>query len=276
MAQRAVIGTCLLLSLVSLAAVGLVWQQSTQAQRNAAETARAAAETARFMASMNESSQARDREMLKQLQKMSAALQNPRSPDWNPLSFKLTQETSDGPPAVGYSVRLKKLNGDQDTKDETSDAAGVADFGFVPPGPYQFQVTKGWHGGAYRSSWARLVIVPESQNVQALACPKVPPDLADVGIACEWPQDLKGHGLVTAASFLFEVREIGNGPLWQLVDSGFEMLGTAPQPGTGLMLRLQSATDSIRTVRWHERGRPERIVAGPTDRALRRRARFCV
>ena len=102
LAQRVLIGTCLVLAAACVALVGLVWQQSIQAQRKAA---RESAETARFMASMTENAQARDHEMLKQLQKMSDAMQNPRIPRLESVLVQAHRREF-GRPSRGWLPRL--------------------------------------------------------------------------------------------------------------------------------------------------------------------------
>ena len=246
MAQRVVIGTCLLLTIVSLAMVGLFWQYSIQAQRLAA---RESAEAARFMASMNESAQARDREMIQQLQRISAAMQNPRSPDWNPLSFKFTEETPGGPPAAGCVVSLTKWGENQNGGiNQSSDASGVADFGLVSPGNYSYSISRNWSGGRYVAQSDRLVISPGSQTKRTLVCPKAPPDMVAVRILFPWPDDLKTQGLVCAASFWHDGREFAHGLHWTLFDDGF---GIAPslRPTRGASI-LRGTASRIRTVQF--------------------------
>ncbi len=100
MTQRVLIGACLLLLVVVCgAAIALVRQQSLRAERQVAE---ANARLAQALAQ----AQATNQEMLKQLRTMAEAVKPGQTPDWIPVSFKLTQETLDGPPAVGYEVAL--------------------------------------------------------------------------------------------------------------------------------------------------------------------------
>ena len=102
MAQRVLIATCLVVTLASLSLVGLVWIQSS---RGAAQTSEANRKLSEALAQ----SQIANKEMMKTLSEMSEAIQNPRSPDWNPVKIKLTEDTIDGPPAVGCSVSFPGL-----------------------------------------------------------------------------------------------------------------------------------------------------------------------
>ena len=156
-----------------------------------------------------------DHEMLKQLQKMSDAMQNTRSLEWNPFSFKLTEEKPDGPPAAGYLVWLKKSSENVGTN-QRSDASGIADFGLVSPGNYLFWITKNWEGSHYALTSTRLVISPGSQTVKQLICPKA--DRVAVRIAFQLPDDMKKERLVVAASFCHEGLEMKDGSRWQLLD----------------------------------------------------------
>ena len=56
-------------------------------------------------------SQVANQEILKQLHEMSGAVLHPVSQDWNPVTFKLTEERADGPPATGFSLLLTRLEG---------------------------------------------------------------------------------------------------------------------------------------------------------------------
>ena len=80
-----------------------MWRQSVQAQR---ESARAVAEAIRLMTDQNEKAQASQQEMLKQLHEMSETIRSTKSLDWNPVTFKFTEETPEGTPAAGVSISL--------------------------------------------------------------------------------------------------------------------------------------------------------------------------
>ena len=67
-------------------------------------------------------------QMLKQLAALSKAVENPRSPDWIAVSFKLTQETLDGPPGVGFQAALGRGTGGSNKPEaiqRDSDANGI-------------------------------------------------------------------------------------------------------------------------------------------------------
>ena len=58
--------------------------------------------------------------MLKQMREMSEAVAHPVSPDWNPVTFKLTEETADGPPAAGFSLTLTRQTETRHARDGAS------------------------------------------------------------------------------------------------------------------------------------------------------------
>ena len=68
---------------------------------------------------------------------MSKSVNSPRSPDWIPVSFELTQDTPDGPAAVGVQASLGRGNQGSAIQ-RVSDDKGAIDFGVVQPGDWEF------------------------------------------------------------------------------------------------------------------------------------------
>jgi hypothetical protein len=114
MLERATTAACLLMTSCCLLLLGLVWHQSNQATNAAADiTRRFAADQVANQKQIVEllaQSQATNAALLKQLQSIARPAPAPTTPsgDWIPVSFKLTFDTIDGPPAVGYEVILDK------------------------------------------------------------------------------------------------------------------------------------------------------------------------
>ena len=192
MVQRVLIVTCLVVMVACFSLVGLVWDQSSRAAAQAAEANRRLAEV------LNQT-QATNQEMLKQLQAMAKPAQPSKDADWIPVKFQLTMEKPDGPPAVGYEVILGRGHGGAE-KDGSihrrSDATGLADFGVVQPGDWEFTVRAGpWHttGG--------LNAVPGTSILKEIVCPKSPPDRGQVKVRLDWPAPLADRGIVAVASF---------------------------------------------------------------------------
>jgi len=215
MTQRIAIGACLLLLTGFCgAAVALFWQQSLRAQLQAAE---ANAQLAHALAQ----SQSTNQEMLKQLQTMAQAFQPGQTPDWIPVSFKLTQESLDGPPAVGYEVALGRGTGGAavgrggmggmgggmgnsayaEVVHRVSDQNGLVDFGVVQPGDWQFDLVRRWKDQNTWHAHGSLNVLPGIKIVKSIICPKVPPDTEDVTLSVDWPADLADRQYAVQASF---------------------------------------------------------------------------
>ena len=141
--------------------------------------------------------------MLKQLREMSEAIRNPRSPDWNPVKFRITEETPDGPPVVGCSIMLHQNNTADSRRSRTSDASGIADLGILHPGQYIFEVSRSWGEGNLGGS-GLLSVEPGSQVNQLIVCPKTLLERVPVRIRCAWPADLEKEGLVLEAPFVID------------------------------------------------------------------------
>jgi hypothetical protein len=207
MAQRVVMATCGLLTLASLSLAGMLWMQSTR-------TARDLAEANRRMADTIAQNQATNHEMLNQLQSMAKAIQSPRSPGWNPVRIKVTEETRDGLPVDDVFLRLSR-RGENPPRNlvRTSDISGVADFGLIEPGDYTFHARRRWPGG-YQSASGQLEVRPGSDVTRSILCPKAPPDRVPVRVRCTWPADLEKEHLVLYAPFTFRHRELEPGIQW--------------------------------------------------------------
>ncbi len=217
MTQRVLIGTCLvLLVVVCGAALVLVRQQSLCAELQVAEA------NARLTHALAQA-QATNQEMLKQLRTMAEAFQPGQTPDWIPVSFKLTQETLDGPPAVGYEVALGKgtaatamigmggmggmggggmaNSGQTEIINRTSDENGLVDFGVVQPGDWHFNLGRRWKGQEIWRGSGSLNVLPGIKIVKSIICPKTPPDTGRVTLSIAWPADLAAKQYLVEASF---------------------------------------------------------------------------
>ena len=183
MLQRVMIGTCVLVTAASLSLVGLLWHQAIEARRAVV------AERAEALASQ--------KEMLSQLRAMSEAVRNPRSLDWNPLKFKLTQGTPDGPPVAGVDVVLVKADsgngGGVFGRNLKSDTSGIVDFGLVNPGEYTFNLRQRATtiGGIPRQTSVPVSIRPGSETLKHIVCPKTPAEKGPVKVKFSWPADLE-------------------------------------------------------------------------------------
>jgi hypothetical protein len=111
MAQRMLIATCVVVMAACITAVAVSWHWMNQDQSLRARAAAEAIEANRRMSEALAQSQAANQEMLKQMRDMSQAVLHPVSPEWNPVIFKLAEDTADGPPAAGFSLTLTEQEG---------------------------------------------------------------------------------------------------------------------------------------------------------------------
>jgi len=204
MAKRVLIATCVMVTCASLSLAGVFWLRSNRAAQELARALamaedhrrlaeQAAAEANRMLADTFAQNQSANTEIVKQLQAMRKETQSPPTPDWIPVSFKLTEETLDGPPAVGCEVQFR---GGQ----RLSDSSGVADFGVVRPGDWGFQIRRPW--AENEGSWqliGSINVLPGSKVVKSIICPKAPPDLVSLRLKFDWPPDLAGKELCVYA-----------------------------------------------------------------------------
>jgi hypothetical protein len=222
MTQRVLIASCLLITAASLALAGLIWHQLSIAQRNAASATAAAMQA---MAQQNEKALATQQEMLKQMRDMSESIRTTRSLDWNPVSFKLTEETSDGPPLAGVSITLNEpgtgsaggMGNARTPASRATDASGIADFGVVRPGEYSFTIVRRWDQGV-ATTFGRLGVEPGTEVKQRIVCPKAPLERVPVRVRAAWPADLEKQELALFASFTF-VPIQREGQSWRMCDA---------------------------------------------------------
>jgi hypothetical protein len=214
MTQRVVIGTCVLVTAASLALVGFVWQQARQ-----------------MVAIQTAESRAREQQVLEQLRAVSEAIQHPRSPDWNPVRVKLTEETPDGPPVAGATIGLtRSFENPPNTIQKVTDAAGLADFGLLNPGSYTFQIFKRSDDWSLRHTSA-LNVQPGTDVTKSVICPKAPPLRAGVRVHWKWPADLEKESLCLFVAFSLQGREIGPGNSWDIQRSVTRQPANVQSPG---------------------------------------------
>jgi hypothetical protein len=197
MTQRVLVACCVLLSAVSLAMAFMMWNQSVHAQR-LVERERALAERMRYEAEIAQ------KKMLEQLSEISKANARSQSSGWTPVTFKLTQETPDGPPVVGYHLRLGRATGGSSKPDaiqRDSDELGMADFGVVQPGDWEFTLHRDLEPGKAWSARGTMNVKLESSIDKTIICPKVPADDLDVKFHIIKPKDFDDRDLKIIAGF---------------------------------------------------------------------------
>ena len=202
MAQRILIATCLVVTAASLALVGMFWLHSNRAARDLAETNR------RMLETLTEN-QVTNRELLAQLQAMAKTAQKPQASEWIPVSFKLTQATLDGPPAVGCKVSLGSGSDGWmrvGSLDRVSDSSGVVDFGVVKPGDWSFHISQSCNDEAHHwEATGTLNVLPGSTVTRSIICPVSLSGIpGPTRILVDWPSDLSNTNLRIAAAFVHD------------------------------------------------------------------------
>jgi len=252
MTQRVLVATCLVVMLACITAVGLSWHWINQDQLLRSRAAAEAIEANRRMSEALAQAHATNKDMLTKLSEMSEAIRHPRSPDWNPVTFKLTEETPDGPPVAKADLNLSR-SGENPAKTihRVSDAKGVADFGSVQPGDYRINIHQGFANG-YQTTSQELNIEPSSVVHRSIVCPKAPPDPVPVLIKCDWPADLEKERLVLYAPFDLRGRTIEPGIQWALYDKAAPVRprgqGNGGNPGMMAMMNQPSSFLATRSV----------------------------
>jgi hypothetical protein len=197
MAQRILITSCLMMTAACFGVVGLVWNQSS---RSAAQ----AAEANRRLAEMLTQTQATNQEMFKQLQAMTKPAPSAKSQEWIPVTFKLIVEKPDGPPAVGYEIVLGRGYGGASKEGAIhryTDSDGLADFGVVQPGDWEYTLERSWGGTQAWKATGSLNAMPGASVSRQIICPRSPADVASVHLKIDWPSDLANKDLRAVALF---------------------------------------------------------------------------
>ena len=208
MAQRILIATCFVMVAACFGLVGFVWSESNRwSQVNLV---------------LIDQTQRTNQEILKQLETLAKSPQTPRKSDeWIPVSFKLTVEKPDGPPAVGYEIWLGKGEGGS-RKDGAirryTDDKGLADFGVIRPGDWEYRIQADCDDGRYWFASWNLNAVPGTKVFEQIRCPRRPPDRGAVRVRVAWPEDLSSQNLHLIALFRLKAHTYQGPPRWWLSD----------------------------------------------------------
>jgi len=226
MSQRILVVYCIVLTVISLSLAFMMWNQAVHAQRLAAI---AQAEMAEQMHRAQEVQQ----QTVAALQAMSKAASSTKSPFWIPVTFKLTQETPDGPPLVGLHVSLGRGNKGalkEGAIQRESDDKGMLDFGVVQPGDWEFAC----FNGTWRMT-GTLNVLPGTTIANSIVCPRFSERYVPITVHAAWPPDLAERGLAIVASFQHEGFTYQPPMHWQLLDNspvGWIYVFCGPGPNT--------------------------------------------
>jgi hypothetical protein len=195
MKQRLLVVYSIVLTLVCLGLLGMFWMQSIAAQRLAA-LAEARATEERYRA------EEAQQQVLQQLKAISKAAESPTLPDWIPVTFKLTQDTLDGPPASGFRASLgrgDKGSQRQDAIHRESNDKGEVEFGVVQPGDWEYALSRGVEGDAWHMT-GKLNVIPGTGINRTIVCPGTTPKRVRLTVDIDWPTDIADRMLVVWAT----------------------------------------------------------------------------
>lgn len=241
MTQRVLVVCCLVLTTICIAMAFLMLSQSIYAQRMlaremaVAEANRRAAEEAR-------------KQMLEQLAAISKAKDGPQSSGWIPVTFKLTKETPDGPPAAGFHVSLGRGTGGASKPEaiqRVSGESGMVDFGVVQPGDWEYFLTREID---HRAVWTTTgqVNVPLVYRIEkTIVCPKVPPDDVSVRVKLLWPKDVNVPDLRILAGFEHQGFTFQPPIHWELNSYGYTSAYAYGTPDQYILMESQGIGDEL-------------------------------
>ncbi len=206
MAQRVLIGTCVLVAAASVSAVAILWRELVQARRMAGD--QAAAQIAEARASQQQ--------MLQQLKGLSESVNRFRATNLSEVRINLVDESADESPVAGASIALNCVSEDPRKQvHRTSDASGSAFFGTLAPGDYEIEISRSWGDGSMSTS-GKLDVQPGKDVNKLIVCPNIPPRRAGMRVRWKWPADLEREPLVVNASFAFRGVESASGLHWSI------------------------------------------------------------
>jgi hypothetical protein len=256
MAQRVLVATCLVVMIGSLALAGKLWLHSTQTARQMVDA------ELRMAQSMAEARTANE-ELLKQLRAMAQGNPAAQSADWIPVTFHLTLESLDGSPAVGHTVYLGRGSGGalrNGSMRRESDEKGLADFGVVQPGDWEFRVSRSGEGERSWSALGSINVLPGTKVAKPVVCPGESSDDVPVRIRPGWQTDVIDQGLQVLAQFeltgltyqpplRWHLRAgpgVGPDPIWEILCSHGPNAARVVDDGRLFLWRL--TTDTQRRV----------------------------
>ncbi len=147
------------------------------------------------------------RELQQKLEELSLPGTTSKSPDWIPVTFKLTQDTPLGSPAVAVQARLGRGYQGADKEDaiqRESNSQGMIDFGVIQPGDWNFQLQlPAKDGGSWLLSGI-MNVLPGTSIQRSFVCPRPNEPMVPVSIHVDWPSELADKGLAVIARFRHE------------------------------------------------------------------------
>ncbi len=175
MTQRILTGVCILLAVLTCAALAFAWV-SVNRQHD-------------LIVELQMTSQTQLEQQQKQFEHLLADSQKSNAPsDWNPVELRFVKGKKDGPPAEGIKVVMSITA--QGTGippvEATSNKQGVVRFERVRYGGYKLE----FRNSANERYTFSTAIQPGESRTETILCPEVPTEPAQLTSRIIWPEDL--------------------------------------------------------------------------------------
>ncbi|HCO24367.1 MAG TPA: hypothetical protein DIT97_15500 [Gimesia maris] len=195
MSQRIMTGISVVMAVCCIAVVGFAWilvQESRVVNQKMLEQLATIADRPQPVAAVGREQQILDQ--LKELREEQQAATGASSEGMNQISFQLVQDNKDKKPAVGFKGTLRKEGNDLDsfTLEAKSNAEGLLDFGKLPWGKYQLNLSAPWGEYFFKS----ISVLPARSYSEEINCPAAPPAQVPVQFQVKWPGEFNAEDWV--------------------------------------------------------------------------------
>ncbi|MEX2141873.1 MAG: carboxypeptidase-like regulatory domain-containing protein [Pirellulales bacterium] len=175
MTQRILIGVCILLAVVTCAALAFAWVSINRQHE--------------LIAELQLTSQSQREQQQEQFERLLADSQKSKSPsDWNPVELRFVKGKEGGPPAEGIKVHVSIQATETGIPDMegVSNAQGIVHFDRVRYGTYTVTTVN----AAQEKLTTNFTLQPGQSLTRTIVCPEPPTQTAKVTARINWPEDL--------------------------------------------------------------------------------------
>ncbi|QDT44345.1 hypothetical protein Pan241w_44540 [Gimesia alba] len=201
MSQRIMTGISAVMAVCCLAVVGIAWMLFQESQSiNQKMLAQMAAMADR---PLPVATTKMDPQFLNQLEVMmqkQIAEANSSSEKMHPIYFQLVEEKQGGKPAAGFKGTLSKVDGKQKVfiVDAVSDESGKLDFGNLPWGTYNVNLSAPWNEEIFS---LKITTIPGRAFTETIFCPTAVPRKVPVEFQVDWQGIPAGEEMFLVCDF---------------------------------------------------------------------------
>ena len=200
MSQRIMTGLSAVMAVCCIAVVGFAWilvQDSRVVNQKMLAHLAAIADRPQPVAMVGREQQILDQ--LKELKQEQQAAASASSEGMNQISFQLVQDNKDKSPAIGFTGTLRKDGNPLETftLEAASNAEGQLDFGKLPWGKYQLNLSAPWGESLHQF----VSVIPGRNYSQEIICPVAAPSQVPVQFQVKWPGEFKAEDWVLLCDF---------------------------------------------------------------------------